>query len=39
MGIVTEIFPGRDGHIRSINVKTTDGVYSRAVDHFIPLLA
>jgi hypothetical protein len=39
MGKIVDVFPGEDGKIRSINVRTADGTYSRAIDHFIPLLS
>ena len=31
MGIITQVFPGRDGMIRNVNVKTSKGVLNRSV--------
>ena len=31
MGKITEVFPGADGKVRNVRVKTTKGVYSRPV--------
>lgn len=31
LGLVVEIFPGKDGVLRSVNVKTSRGVLNRAV--------
>lgn len=31
IGRVIEIFPGKDGHVRIIKLRTPDGVYTRAV--------
>ncbi|XP_055715003.1 uncharacterized protein LOC129809212 [Phlebotomus papatasi] len=37
MGIITEVFPGKDGKTRVINVKTTRGVFKRPVTKVVLL--
>ena len=37
LGIVEELFPGRDGVIRAAKVKTSNGHLERAVNHLYPL--
>ena len=37
LGIVEELFPGRDGIIRTAKVKTANGHLERAVNHLYPL--
>lgn len=37
IGIIKEVFPGRDGIIRVVSVKTKDGIYKRPVVKLCPL--
>jgi hypothetical protein len=37
LGIVEELFPGRDGVIHAAKVKTSNGHLERAVNHLYPL--
>ena len=37
LGIVEELFTGRDGIIRAANVKAANGLLGRAVNHLYPL--
>ena len=37
MGVIAELFPGRDGVVRAVSVKTTRGVFKRAVQKLCAL--
>ncbi|VEN51227.1 unnamed protein product [Callosobruchus maculatus] len=37
LGIIKEVFPGKDGHIRNVTVKTSKGIFSRPVIKVFPL--
>ena len=37
LGVVREIFPGRDGILRAVRVETKNGFLDRAVQHLYPL--
>ena len=37
MGIITEVFPGSDGIIRNVNVKTAKGVVNRSIHKLLDL--
>ena len=37
LGRITETFPGNDGSIRVVNVKTNTGIYKRTVTQIAPL--
>ncbi|KAL1454491.1 hypothetical protein WDU94_010734 [Cyamophila willieti] len=37
MGVITEVFPGKDGVVRVASVKTPRGIYKRPVCKFAPL--
>ena len=38
-GIVTKVFPSSDGVVRSCLLKTAQGIYRRAVNDLVPLIA
>ena len=37
LAIVQQTYPGRDGHIRAVQLRTSKGVIGRPVQHFYPL--
>ena len=37
MGVVVELYPGRDGIVRAVSVRTTRGVFKRAVQKLCSL--
>ena len=37
MGVVVELYPGRDGVVRAVSVRTTRGVFKRAVQKLCSL--
>lgn len=37
MGRITQVFPGKDGIVRTVTVKTTKGDFKRSVRHLAPL--
>ena len=39
MGKILKVYPGADGKVRSVNVKTTEGTYDRPITKVCLLLA
>ena len=37
LAIVNEVYPGKDGIIRAVQVKTANGILERPVQHLYPL--
>ena len=37
MAIVNEVYPGKDGIVRAVQVKTANGILERPVQHLYPL--
>ncbi len=38
LAVVQEIFPGQDGLVRAVDIRTSKGVYRRPVHKLVPLL-
>ena len=39
MGVVTKTYPGKDGHVRSVQIRSKDGIYHRPITKICLLLA
>ena len=37
LGVVTQVYPGKDGFMRTVNVKTSNGVFIRSIQHLYDL--